>query len=52
MHEMKHNLFHQHMVDVGKYLPQKGKVGKNNSCLTALIIFADLPLFLANIFPY
>ena len=30
---------------MGKCLPQEGKVRENDSCLTALVIFADLPLF-------
>ena len=42
------NLFHQLVVNMGKYLPQKGKVCKNNLCCMALVIFVDLSLFLAN----
>ena len=26
-------------------MPQNGKVGENNSCLTALVIFEDLSLY-------
>ena len=33
------------------YLPQKGKVRENNSCLTALVILAKLSLF-RQIFPH
>ena len=39
------DLFYQLVVNVEKYLPQKGQVCKNNSSLTALVIFADLSHF-------
>ena len=32
-----------------KYLPQKGKVHENNTCLTALVIFAKLFLYRQNL---
>ena len=41
---MIYHLFYQLVVNMGKYLPKKGKVRENNECLTALIIFADLSL--------
>ena len=46
-----YRLFYQLVVNMGKYLPQKGKVRENTSCLTALVIFADLSLF-RQIFPH
>ena len=45
-------LFYQLVVNMGKYLPQREKVRENTSCLTALVIFAKLSLFSANISPY
>ena len=35
---------------MGKYLPHKGKVGKNYECLMALVIFVNFSL-LANVSP-
>ena len=46
-----YNLFYQLVVNVGKYLPQKGKVRENNECLMTLVIFTDLSLF-RQIFPH
>ena len=36
---------HQSVVNIGKYLPKKGKIRENNECHKALVIFADLSLF-------
>ena len=41
-----YNIFYLLVTDLGKFLPQKGKV------LTALVIFADLFLSSANIYLY
>ena len=43
-------LFHQVVVNMGKYLSQKGKVRENNECRKTRVIFADLSL-LRQIFP-
>ena len=40
-----YKLFHQLVFNMGKYLPQEGKVSENNLCLTALVIFAGLSGF-------
>ena len=40
-----YNLFHQLVINMWKYLPQKGKVCKNNSSLTEVVIFVYLSLF-------
>ena len=48
---MIYNLFYQLVVNMGKYLPQKGKVRKNNECLMTQVIFANLSLF-RKIFPH
>ena len=37
---------------MGKYLTKKGKVRENNESRMALVIFADLFPFEANISPY
>ena len=47
-----YNLFYQLVVNMGKYLPKKGRVRKNNSCRRARVIFADVFPFSANISPY
>ena len=44
-------IFYQHVVYMGKYLPQKGKVRENNECRKTLVIFADLSPF-RQIFPH
>ena len=45
------NSFHLLVLNMGKYLPQYGKVCEDNKCLTALVILAVLSLLL-QIFPY
>ena len=45
-----YNSFHQLVVKMGKCLPQKAKVCEKNSCLTAIVIIADLSIF-RQIFP-
>ena len=47
---MIYTLFYQ-LVDVGKYLPQKGNFLENNSCFTALGFIEDLNVF-RQIFPH
>ena len=47
---MIYSLFYQ-LVDVGKYLPQKGNFLENNSCFTALGFIEDLYVF-RQIFPH
>ena len=48
--------FHQLVINMGniclKYLPQKGKIRENSSCLKALVILVDLSPFSTNISPY
>ena len=43
---MIHSLFHKLVVNVGTYLPKKGKVCENNGCREARLIFAELPLLM------
>ena len=47
----KYSLFHQLVVNIWTYLPQKGNVRENNECRRALVIFADFSL-LRQIFPH
>ena len=35
----KKSLFYQLVVNMGKYIPKKGKVSKNNKCHKAQVIF-------------
>ena len=53
-YEIRQSLFHQLVINIGKYLPKKGKVSENNGCRKARVIFADLSIlsFEANISPY
>ena len=48
---MIQSLFHQLMVNMGKFLPIEGKVHENNECRKAQVIFADLFL-LRQILPH
>ena len=47
----KYSLFHQLVINMGKYWLKKRKVRKNKECHQAQVVFADFSL-LGQIFPH